>query len=232
MGRFDDEAFDTLFLDRDGVINRLRPDDYVKNWEEFEFMPGMLDRLARWSGRFRRILVVTNQRGVGKGIMSLDDLNRIHDRMIEEIERHGGRIDRVYFCTALSPDDPNRKPQTGMAQQARIDFPDIDFARSLMIGDSESDRQFARNAGMAFLPAEEIDCLGQLPTHSAFLAATGPETAEAESRSERPEAWGPDPARAMQGLTGTQPGAEPRKRNATASAGLRKPPEDRCRAPP
>ena len=155
MGRFDDEAFDTLFLDRDGVINRLRPDDYVKNWEEFEFMPGMLDRLARWSG-----LVVTNQRGVGKGIMSLDDLNRIHDRMIEEIERHGGRIDRVYFCTALSPDDPNRKPQTGMAQQARIDFPDIDFARSLMIGDSESDRQFARNAGMAFLPAEEIDCLG------------------------------------------------------------------------
>lgn len=52
MGRFDDEAFDTLFLDRDGVINRLRPDDYVKNWEEFEFMPGMLDRLARWSGRF------------------------------------------------------------------------------------------------------------------------------------------------------------------------------------
>ena len=160
MGRFDDEAFDTLFLDRDGVINRLRPDDYVKNWEEFEFMPGMLDRLARWSGRFRRILVVTNQRGVGKGIMSLDDLNRIHDRMIEEIEHHGGRIDRVYFCTALSPDDPNRKPQTGMAQQARIDFPDIDFARSLMIGDSESDRQFARNAGMAFLPAEEIDCLG------------------------------------------------------------------------
>ena len=160
MGRFDDEAFDTLFLDRDGVINRLRPDDYVKNWEEFEFMPGMLDRLARWSGRFRRILVVTNQRGVGKGIMSLDDLNRINDRMIEEIERHGGRIDRVYFCTALSPDDPNRKPQTGMAQQARIDFPDIDFARSLMIGASESDRQFARNAGMAFLPAEEIDRLG------------------------------------------------------------------------
>ena len=153
MGRFDDEAFDTLFLDRDGVINRLRPNDYVKNWEEFEFMPGMLDRLARWSGRFRRILVVTNQRGVGKGIMSLDDLNRIHDRMIEEIEHHGGRIDRVYFCTALSPDDPNRKPQTGMAQQARIDFPDIDFARSLMIGDSESDRQFARNA-------EEIDRFG------------------------------------------------------------------------
>ena len=160
MGRFDDEAFDTLFLDRDGVIHRLRPNDYVKNWEEFEFMPGMLDRLARWSGRFRRILVVTNQRGVGKGIMSLDDLNRIHDRMIEEIEHHGGRIDRVYFCTALSPDDPNRKPQTGMAQQARIDFPDIDFARSLMIGDSESDRQFARNAGMAFLPAEEIDRFG------------------------------------------------------------------------
>lgn len=160
MGRFDGEAFDTLFLDRDGVINRLRPNDYVKNWEEFEFIPGMLDRLARWSGRFRRILVITNQRGVGKGIMSLDDLNRIHDRMIEEIERHG-RQDRPRLLLHGSlADDPNRKPQTGMAQQARIDFPDIDFARSLMIGDSESDRQFARNAGMAFLPAEEIDRLG------------------------------------------------------------------------
>ena len=198
MGRFDDEAFDTLFLDRDGVINRLRPNDYVKNWEEFEFMPGMLDRLARWSGRFRRILVVTNQRGVGKGIMSLDDLNRIHDRMIEEIEHHGGRIDRVYFCTALSPDDPNRKPQTGMAQQARIDFPDIDFARSLMIGDSESDRQFARNAGMAFLPAEEIDASDRyrrtpLSLQRPARTAGGPETTFPLRKRPRPKAEANDP---------------------------------------
>ena len=160
MAQLGNRTYDTLFLDRDGIINRLRPGDYVKSWDEFEFLPGALNALTKCNAMFRRILVVTNQRGVGKGIMSLDDLNRIHDRMIEEIERHGGRIDRVYFCTALSPDDPNRKPQTGMAQQARIDFPDIDFARSLMIGDSESDRQFARNAGMAFLPAEEIDYLG------------------------------------------------------------------------
>ena len=160
MAQLGNRTYDTLFLDRDGIINRLRPGDYVKSWDEFEFLPGALNALTKCNAMFRRILVVTNQRGVGKGIMSLDDLNRINDRMIEEIERHGGRIDRVYFCTALSPDDPNRKPQTGMAQQARIDFPDIDFARSLMIGDSESDRQFARNAGMAFLPAEEIDRLG------------------------------------------------------------------------
>lgn len=150
MGRFDDEAFDTLFLDRDGVINRLRPDDYVKNWEEFESCRACSTVWPAGADGPWRILVVTNQRGVGKGIMSLDDLNRIHDRMIEEIERHGGRIDRVYFCTALSPDDPNRKPQTGMAQQARIDFPDIDFARSLMIGDSESDRQFAATPAWPF----------------------------------------------------------------------------------
>lgn len=160
MGRFDGEAFDTLFLDRDGVINRLRPNDYVKTGRSSSsyracstvWPAGADGSGAFWSSR--------TSGASAKGIMSLDDLNRIHDRMIEEIERHGGRIDRVYFCTALSPDDPNRKPQTGMAQQARIDFPDIDFARSLMIGDSESDRQFARNAGMAFLPAEEIDRLG------------------------------------------------------------------------
>ena len=148
MGRFDDEAFDTLFLDRDGVINRLRPDDYVKNWEEFEFMPGMLDRLARWSGRFRRILVVTNQRGVGKGLMTRQALDEIHRRMLQTIAAHGGRIDKIYCCTGLSENDPCRKPNIGMALQAQKEFPEIDFASALMVGDTSSDLLFGRNAGM------------------------------------------------------------------------------------
>ena len=139
---------ETLFLDRDGVINKLRPDDYVKSWEEFEFTPGILDALARWNRRFKYIIIVTNQRGVGKGVMTTDDLEAIHQKMVQIIEAHGGRIDRIYCCTATSDADPNRKPNPGMAQQAKLDFPDIDFQKSIMIGDSESDILFAKNVGM------------------------------------------------------------------------------------
>jgi histidinol-phosphate phosphatase family protein len=140
--------FDTLFLDRDGVINRLRHGDYVKCWDEFEFLPDVFDALKKWSQHFKHIIIVTNQRGVGKGLMTEKDLNEIHKKMIFAVEQHGGRIDKIYYCTALDDDNINRKPNTGMAMQAKCDFPDIDFNRSLMIGDSTEDMLFAENAGM------------------------------------------------------------------------------------
>ncbi len=142
------DNYDTLFLDRDGVINRLLIGDYVKSWEEFEFLPGLLDALARWSKIFRHIIVVTNQRGVGRGVMSDSTLKDIHSKMVERIEASGGRIDAIYYSPALSESDPRRKPNTGMIEEALHDFPDIDLARSVMLGDSESDRQFALNAGV------------------------------------------------------------------------------------
>jgi histidinol-phosphate phosphatase family protein len=144
----DVSRFETLFLDRDGVINRWRDGDYVKRWEEFEFLPGILDALAKWSGCFKHIIIATNQRGVGKGLMSEDDLQSIHRNMLREIENAGGRIDRIYCCTALSDDDPDRKPNIGMALRAKRDFPDMDFGKSLMIGDSDGDMLFASRAGM------------------------------------------------------------------------------------
>ncbi len=139
-------ANDTLFLDRDGVINRLRVNDYVKSVEEFEFLPGVIHAIAEWSKIFKRIIVVTNQRGVGKGIMSQASLENIHEYMVNQIERAGGRIDAIYYCTALTCEDYNRKPNPGMAEQAVKDFPEIDLEASLMIGDSESDSQFAEKA--------------------------------------------------------------------------------------
>ena len=66
----DISGYDTLLLDRDGVINKLRPNDYVKCWEEFEFVPGIFEVLSKWSKHFKYIFIVTNQRGVGKGVMS------------------------------------------------------------------------------------------------------------------------------------------------------------------
>jgi histidinol-phosphate phosphatase family protein len=141
-------GFDTLFLDRDGVINSLRPNDYVKTWEEFEFLPGVFDAFAKWNKTLKHIIVVTNQRGVDRGLMTEEDLNEIHRRMIAEIEKHGGRIDKVYYCTAVNAHDPNRKPNIGMALQAKYDFPDIDFSKSLMLGDSDSDMKFAEKVGI------------------------------------------------------------------------------------
>lgn len=140
----------TLFIDRDGVINQKREDDYVKTWDEFMFIPEVPESLAVLSQRFGRLIVVTNQRGIGRGIMTEADLADIHSRMLAGIEAAGGRIDRIYHAPDLADSDHRkwRKPQPGMALQAKVDFPEIDFARSLVIGDSVSDMQFGRNAGM------------------------------------------------------------------------------------
>ena len=143
--------FDTLFLDRDGVVNVWLPGDYVKSWEEFRFNDGFLDFIGRYSKNFKHIFIVTNQRGVGKGLMTMDQLENIHARMIQAINDAGGRIDRIYLCTATSDSDPMRKPNPGMAIQAMKDYPDISMERSLMIGDQPSDRSFADNCGMRFM---------------------------------------------------------------------------------
>lgn len=144
----DTEGFDTLLLDRDGVINRLRPGDYVKCWGEFEFLPGVLDAFAGWARRFKYIFVMTNQRGVGKGLMSEQALQDVHRQMCEEITAHGGRIDGIYYCTALSCEDIRRKPGVGMFREMLADHPDVRPERCLMVGDSESDMEFARNCGI------------------------------------------------------------------------------------
>ena len=141
----------TLFLDRDGVINRLRPNDYVKCWEEFEFMPGIIEEIAKWNLKFKYIIVITNQRGIGKGLMDEKDLNKIHKNMVSIIRIFGGRIDKIYYCADVDDDSPNRKPNIGMALQAKKDFPEIEFTKSLMIGDSESDEAFAKNINCKFL---------------------------------------------------------------------------------
>ena len=148
---------DTLFLDRDGVINRWLPGDYVRTWGQFAFLPGILESLRKWAKRFKHIIIVSNQRGVGKGKMTQEELEAVHARMRAEIERAGGRIDAIYTCSELDKDHPMRKPQTGMFEQACRDFPDIVPARSLMLGDSDYDRMFAANCGMPFVLMETAD---------------------------------------------------------------------------
>src|ERR1035437_5353027 len=88
----------TLFLDRDGVINKKLDDDYVKHWGEFEFLPGVLEAIAGCSNIFGRSVVVTNQRCIAKGIITKEQLDTLHKRMVQEIELAGGRIDKIYHC--------------------------------------------------------------------------------------------------------------------------------------
>lgn len=139
----------TLFLDRDGVINRRIVNGYVRNWEEFEFLPGVTGALALLAPVFSRIIVVSNQQGVGKGLMTHADVDAIHHRMTEEVARAGGRFDAVYFAPFLATDrSVMRKPGIGMALRARREFPGVRFRYSLMAGDSLSDMQFGKRAGM------------------------------------------------------------------------------------
>jgi D-glycero-D-manno-heptose 1,7-bisphosphate phosphatase len=149
----------TLFLDRDGVINHEKHLDYIHTWDEFTFYNGAKEAIAIFAKTFRHVIIVTNQRGIAKGVTKIEDLNLIHKNMIAAIEENGGRIDAVYFCPDM--DSPNRKPNPGMGLQAAQDFPDIDLSKVIMIGNTISDMQFGRNLGVQtiFLPTNhpEVD---------------------------------------------------------------------------
>ena len=149
----------TLFLDRDGVINHEKKEDYIRNWTEFEFYKESLLALPILAQKFNKIIITTNQKGIGKGLMSVDDLALIHQNMTNKIVELGGRIDAIYYCPDLDNASINRKPQPGMAFQAKTIFPEIDFKRSIMVGNRMSDMEFGRNAGM----------------HTVYLATTHPE---------------------------------------------------------
>lgn len=139
----------TLFLDRDGVINRRLPGQYVTSKQDFEFLPGVLDSLRYLSSRFATIVVVTNQQGIGKNLMTEEDLKAVHSYMIESIHKNGGRIDGVYFCPKLSTSAQNcRKPKIDMGLWAKRDFPKIKFQKAIMVGDSITDMDFGKRLEM------------------------------------------------------------------------------------
>ena len=139
----------TLFLDRDGVINKRIPGDYVRNIQQFIFLEGSVEAIRQLNNVFGLIVVVTNQQGIGKGLMTQVDVDKVHTYMMAEVEQAGGCIEKVYTCPALVKDNAIcRKPNSGMALQAKEDFPLIDFTRSVMVGDSISDMEFGIGLGM------------------------------------------------------------------------------------
>jgi D-glycero-D-manno-heptose 1,7-bisphosphate phosphatase len=144
----------TLFLDRDGVINHEKRNDYIHTWEEFKFYDGVLEAMEIFAKHFKRIIIVTNQKGVGKGLTKEAELINTHQNMQAAIENANGRIDAIFYCKDLEDDSPNRKPQSGMGLQAKAIFNDIDFNKAIMVGNTLSDMKFGRNLGVntIFLP--------------------------------------------------------------------------------
>lgn len=139
----------TLFLDRDGVINRRLPGDYVKTPDQFVFINGVPEAFRTFSDKFGHIIVVTNQQGLGKGLMTVDQLELIHEKMVNVVDRNGGRIDGIFYAPALVSDRSLlRKPFVGMGLMARKHFKEIIFKKSIMAGDSVSDMIFGKRLGM------------------------------------------------------------------------------------
>jgi D-glycero-D-manno-heptose 1,7-bisphosphate phosphatase len=148
-----------VFLDRDGVLTRERP-DYVKTPEELEILPGVYGPLREIRKQGFRIVIVTNQSVVGRGYTTLEGMERIHVKFRLELERHGCYVDAIYFCPHL-PDQgcDCRKPAPGMILKAAKEL-GIDLEKSWMIGDKEVDLEAAKRAG----------CHGiRVPTNSGGL---------------------------------------------------------------
>lgn len=133
----------TVFLDRDGVINRHRPGDYVKSWDEFHFLPGARRALAQLTTAGFRLFVVTNQACVGKGIVSWAAMQQIHARMMEDVARAGGRIEAVLCCPHLADAGCDcRKPAPGLLKRAHDEY-GVDLSQAILVGDSVNDVQAA-----------------------------------------------------------------------------------------
>jgi histidinol-phosphate phosphatase family protein len=136
----------TVFLDRDGVINRNR-DDYVKCVSEFEFLPGAKDALRKLNKAGFRVVVISNQQGVGKGLISHEDLDEINRQFVEGVAESGGRIDGIYYCPHLSIENCDcRKPATGLLERAscELDFP---LREAILVGDAASDIEAGKRSG-------------------------------------------------------------------------------------
>jgi D-glycero-D-manno-heptose 1,7-bisphosphate phosphatase len=139
-----------LFLDRDGVIIENRP-DYIRSWSDVEIYPQAMTALAKIKNSPYKIIIITNQSAVGRGLMTIERADQINRRLVAEIEKVGGRIDGIYMC----PHGPNqgcacRKPKPGLLYQAADDL-NLDLSRSIMIGDAISDIVAAASAGLSNL---------------------------------------------------------------------------------
>jgi D-glycero-D-manno-heptose 1,7-bisphosphate phosphatase len=139
----------TAFLDRDGTINeKPQAGEYVTAPDQLRLLPGACAAIRRLNQAGWRTVVVTNQRGIARGMMSEDDLRLVHERLLERLADCGATIDRIYHCPHEIGSCDCRKPKTGLLERARSEDPEISFDRAILIGDSLADIDAGRAAGI------------------------------------------------------------------------------------
>ena len=154
----------TLFLDRDGVINERIFNNYVLEWGAFHFTEGLLANAAQIGAAFEHIVVVTNQQCIAKGLLREQALNDIHQNMCNELQSAGMHIDIVLAATEFKNGQAQRrKPNTRMAFEAQEAFPNIDFQKSIMVGDTNTDILFGKKLGMYTVLVASIEKVKETP---------------------------------------------------------------------
>lgn len=137
-----------VFLDRDGLINvQAAPHHYITAWEDFHFLPGVPEAIRALNEAGYLVLIVTSQRGVARGMMTMEAVEDIHRRMCEALAEADAHIDGIYVCPHNEGECTCRKPDIGLFLQAESDFP-IDRASSWMVGDSDTDVEAGRRYGV------------------------------------------------------------------------------------
>ena len=137
-----------VFLDRDGLINvQAAPHHYITRWEDFRFLPGVPEAIRRLNEAGYLVLLVSNQRGVARGMMTIEAVEDIHRHMCQALGQAGAHIDGIYVCPHNEGECHCRKPEIGLFLQAERDFP-IDRASSWMVGDSDTDAEAGRRYGV------------------------------------------------------------------------------------
>lgn len=170
----------TVFLDRDGILNEKMPEHhYVTRWDEFRVLPGVPEALRRLNEAGLRVVVVSNQRGIAKGLFTAADLEAMHAQFQRLLEGEGARIDAFFICPHEMGECDCRKPLPGLFEQAVALFPEITAATSVMIGDSPSDVEFGRRLGMKTILVDARDRAAEVAELADLRFASLPEAVEA-----------------------------------------------------
>jgi len=174
-----------VFLDREGILNLKPPEgQYVENWEQFHLLPGVENAIARLNRAGFTVIVVTNQRGIALGRMTLADVREVHHRLRQHLAGCGAHLDGIYVCPHDIGKCHCRKPETGLFEQAFSDFPDARPDNSVMIGDSLSDIEAGMRIGMAtiLVPGDPSTQAPDIERAAALATATSASLTEAADR--------------------------------------------------
>lgn len=152
-----------VFFDRDGIVNRAPESRYVERLEDFYLQPEFVDALKVVRGKGLEAVIVTNQKGVSTGAMTMDAVHRIHDHLQAELRKRGVELTDILVCTDPHDDSPRRKPNPGMLLEA-AEKHGLDLSRSWMVGDQEKDVEAGRRAGCRTV----LVGAGKAPTRADF----------------------------------------------------------------